>query len=338
MTRMSAQDQATDAGHPAAVQQGLGGTSLPLRLLRATKSYPMVWVVLILAVAASLIYDGFLDGQNLRNLLAQNAPLALVAIGMTFVMITGGFDLSVGAIFAAGAVVFVSLDGQTSSDVALVVAVLAGAVAGLLNGVLVTTFRINAFVATLGTASIVTGAVTIYSGKQALLIESETFGVIGSNEIMGFPIPVWIAVIAFLIGGLLLAKTVYGRSVYAVGGNDEAARLSGMRVDLVRASTFVMVGALAALAGVLLASQVGTAQPTFGASMALDAIAVVIIGGTSLLGGEGSIMRTVTGLLILAIINNLFQSLAFDPALQQIIKGAIVVTAVGLDSWARGRR
>jgi ribose transport system permease protein len=335
---MSAQEQAIEPGYEAPDAQGFSVPSIPVRVLRASKSYPMVGVVVILAIAASFIYDGFLTTDNLRNMLSQNAPLALVAIGMTFVMITGGFDLSVGAIFAAGAVVFASLDGKTSADVALLLAVLAGTGAGLVNGLLVTKFRINAFVATLGTASMVTGAATLYSGKQALLIQSDSFGVVGSNDIAGIPIPVWIAAIAFLIGGLLLAKTVYGRSVYAVGGNDEAARLSGIRVDVIRASTFVMVGALAGLAGVLLASQVGTAQPTFGASMALDAIAVVIIGGTSLLGGEGSMLRTLTGLLILAIINNLFQSLAFDPAVQQIIKGGIVVAAVGLDSWARGRR
>ncbi|GAA2591648.1 ABC transporter permease [Dactylosporangium fulvum] len=300
--------------------------------------YPMVWVALALAIAARIAYDGFLDPQNLRNILSQNAPLALIAIGMTFVMITGSFDLSVGSIFAAGAVVFASFDGKLSADLALLIAVAAGAAAGLLNGILITKVNINAFVATLGTAAAITGAATIYSGQQALLIKSMSFGVVGSNLIAGIPIPVWIALVAFVVAGFLLSRTVYGRAVYAVGGNDEAARLSGMRVGLIRASTFVMVGALSGLAGVLLASQIGTAQPDFGASMALDAIAVVIIGGTSLLGGEGSIGRTFTGLLILAIINNLFQSLAFDPALQQMIKGFIVVAAVGLDSWARSRR
>jgi ribose transport system permease protein len=305
--------------------------------LRILKSYPMVWVVLALAIAARVAYDGFLDPQNLRNIMSQNAPLALIAIGMTFVMITGAFDLSVGSIFAAGAVVFASLDGAAPAELAVLIAVGVGTATGLVNGLLVTKLNINAFVATLGTASAITGAATIYSG-QALLISSASFGVVGSNLIAGIPIPVWIALIAFAISGLVLARTVYGRAVYAVGGNNEAARLAGIRVDLVRASTFVVVGALSGLAGVLLASQIGTAQPNFGASMALDAIAVVIIGGTSLLGGEGSIGRTFTGLLILAIINNLFQSLAFDPALQQMIKGFIVVAAVGLDSWARSRR
>lgn len=308
------------------------------RVRTAVAEYMMVGILVLIAVVATVLNHGFWDRQNLENLLSQNAPLALAAIGMTFVIISGGFDLSVGSILALGAVLYASLDGDTNVVLALAASLGVGVVAGALNGLLVAGLGINAFVATLGTASLLTGAASVYTSSEAQLINSDSFYVIGSDSLLGMPIPVWIAAAIFLVGGGVLAKATFGRSVYAIGGNEEAARLCGLRINLVRAATFVIAGGLSALAGVIVASQVGTAQPNFGATLALDAIAVVIIGGTSLFGGEGAIWRTAVGLLILATINNIFQTRALDPSLQLMIKGAIVIGAVGVDARLRARR
>ncbi|QLQ11716.1 MAG: ABC transporter permease [Nocardioidaceae bacterium] len=159
----------------------------------------------------------------------------------------------------------------------------------------------------------------------------------GGGEILGLPIVVWVLAAAVILGGILLARTVYGRSVYSVGGNAEAARLAGIQVGLTRGSTYVLTGICAAIAGMMLASRVGVGQADVGVNIPLDAIAIVIIGGTSLLGGEGAIWRTVVGLLLLGTINNLFDSLGWDAPAQQVVKGAIVLAAVSLDALSRRR-
>lgn len=300
--------------------------------------YPSTVVVVGMLILARVVYEGFYDWNNIANLLAQNAGLALVSVGMTYVIITGAFDLSVGAILGAGAVIFARLDVQASVLVAVPVCALFGATAGAGNGLLVTRLRINPFVATLGTASVITGLATLLAGKQALLVNSDAFQALGTARILSLTPPVWIAFAVTIVAAVVLARTVYGRNLYAIGGNEEAARIAGIRVGLHRASVFVIVGCLSAIAGLALAAQVGTAQANFGVSMALDAIAVVVIGGTSLRGGEGAIWRSVVGLAILAILNNIFQSLAFEPAIQQIIKGAIVIGAVGFDAWIAARK
>lgn len=306
----------------------------PRALLAA---YPMIPVLVLLVIGTTIAYPGFWSSTNLTNMLMQNAPLALASIGMTFVILAGGFDLSVGAVYATAAVFYISMDGRLPATAAVVVSVLVGLVCGVVNAVLVNVFEINPFVATLGSGSAITGLMTLYAGASANFAASESYGYIGSRIWHGIPISVAITALLFIAAGFLLAKTTFGRGIYAVGGSIEAARLSGLRVRLIGASTFIMIGGLAALGGVIAASQVGTAQPNFGTTLALDAIAVVIIGGTSLVGGEGAIWRSAVGLGILVVVNNLFSSLTLDPALQAVIKGLIVIIAVGADVWARKR-
>lgn len=298
---------------------------------------PMVWALLALVLVTGLLYENFWSPANLNNMLQQNVPVALVAIGMTYVIIAGGFDLSVGAIFAGGAVFYASFSGSLPPVLGLALTIVFGILAGVLNGILVARFKINAFVATLGTASIVYGVVSLYADSGAIRIASPDYSFFRGHW-FGLSISVYIMVVAFIVSGLLLSRSTFGRSVYASGGNYEAARLGGVRVRRTIALTFVMIGALAALAGAVLASQIGVAQPNYGAAMPLDAIAAVVIGGTALTGGEGAVWRTVVGVLILAVINNLFSALTLDPALQNIIKGAIVVVAVGFDRWSAVRR
>jgi ribose transport system permease protein len=305
---------------------------------RIVFDFPMIWVLAALMVVTTILYPGFWTLTNITNLMSQNTGLVLAAIGMTFVIIAGGFDLSVGASFAAGAVVYVSMDGVTPAWTAVIISVMVGLAFGVINGTLVNALHINPFVATLGTSSIFIGALTLYAGANVKFSVSQEYGFLGSYRLGNIPLSNIAIVVIFIIAAIILAKTTYGRSVYAVGGNSEAARLSGIRVGLVSGSTFVLLGGLAALGGVFVASQLGTAQPNFVGNMTLDAIAVVIIGGTTLLGGEGAMWRTAVGFAILAVLNNLFSSLNFEPALQQIFKGTIVVAAVAVDVWTRRRR
>ncbi|MCU1476524.1 MAG: AraH, Ribose/xylose/arabinose/galactoside ABC-type transport system, permease component AraH [Subtercola sp.] len=301
--------------------------------------YPMIWVLIALLILTTILYPGFWGLTNITNILTQNTGLILASVGMTFVIIARGFDLSVGAIFAAGAVFYVSMDGVMPVLPAVILSVLVGIVFGAINGALINAVHINPFVATLGTSSAFIGLMTLYAGASVKFSVSEEYSFLGTFKFGDLiPLSNVVVIVVFIIAAIVLAKTTFGRSIYAIGGNPEAARLSGIRVGLVSASTFVIIGGLAALGGVFTASHLGTAQPNFVGNMTLDAIAVVIIGGTSLIGGEGSMWRTAVGCAILMIVNNVFSSLNLEPALQLVFKGTIVVVAVAVDVWTRRRQ
>jgi ribose transport system permease protein len=301
--------------------------------------HPMLLVLVAELVVTSIVYSRFWSVVNLQNLLSQNAPLTVAAAGMTLVIIAGGFDLSVGAVFGAGAVFYVSLDGTLPVGLAILAVALAGAVFGLFNGAVVNLLGVNPFVATLGSASAITGLVSLYYFHSSTKYTKDaSFRTLGTSEWQRIPASFAVAAVVVVILGLVLAKTTYGRSVYAVGGNTQAARLSGLRVGLISASTFVLIGILAAIGGLLQASAVGTAEPSFGATLTLQAIAVVIIGGTSLLGGEGAVWRTVVGIAILAVLTNVFAAKNLDPNLQLVIQGLIVIIAVAAEVWFQGRK
>ena len=306
--------------------------------LSAVSRYGMVGVLVLLIIAAQLVYSGFLQIGNIWNLLSQNAPTGLVAVGMTFVIIGGGFDLSVGSLFAVGAVTSAGLAGHMSVPLAVLFAVLACGVGGLVNGALITRMRLNSFVVTLATTSVFSGVAYVISNSEPIVPTASAYSYLGNKTFAGVPLSVIVLAIVFGIGGVVLSKTVYGRSVYAVGGNREAARLAGLRVDLIRASTYILTGVCAGLAGVFLASQTDTGSADMGSTVALQSIAMVIIGGTSLLGGEGAMWRTLVGMLILATINNLLDSLAVSSAVQLLAQGLVVLIAVSLDTLSRRLR
>jgi ribose/xylose/arabinose/galactoside ABC-type transport system permease subunit len=298
----------------------------------------MVGVLVLLVIAATILYSGFLAPANVRDILVQNAAVGLIAVGMTFVIISGGFDLSVGATYALGSTVFAGVTISTGSvGLAAVAALLVGGAVGLVNGVLVARLNVNPFVATLGTSSIISGLGYIYSNSAPFIVDDPLFGVLSASSLAGVPTPILILVVTFVLGGLVLARTPYGRNIYAIGGNHEAAWLSGLPVPSLTASVYVVTGLLAALAGMIDASRLGVGQADVGANVALDAIAVVVVGGTSLRGGEGAVWRSVVGLLILATLTNVFISLNVSQNWQLIAKGIIVVAAVALDALIRRR-
>jgi ribose transport system permease protein len=297
----------------------------------------IVWLLIALIILCRILYPGFLARDNIFNILSQNVQVGLIALGMTFVMIAGGFDLSVGAIYAAGATVYAMEAKVMALPLAALLALAVGLIAGTVNGLIVTRLRVNPFVATLGTTSIFGGAAYLYSHTAPVLVDRPDFTVLGAGKWFSVPISLLLLIVAYAIGAVVLSKTIYGRSLYAVGGNPEAARLAGLRVDLLKTSTYALVGVLSALGGMIIASRLSIGQADIAGTMSLDAIAIVIIGGTSLFGGSGAVWRTAVGLLLLAVLNNIFDALALDSNFQSLIKGAIVIGAVALDAFSRRR-
>jgi len=303
--------------------------------------YAMVYVLAGLVVAAQLTYSGFLSLANVNNLLIQNVNVGVVAIGMTFVMVSGGFDLSVSGTLSLGSVLFAGLCMNSGLAVlpSLLVAIAAAAALGAMNGVLVTKLGVNAFITTLGTAAAFGGVAAMYSNSQAISVSHVPgFEFLGAGHIAGLSTPVLLLGALFLVSGIALHRTTYGRNLFAVGGNPEAARLSGLPVDRVVIIAFTISGASAALAGCMIASTLATGQIDQLSTIALDSIAAVVIGGTSLFGGEGAMWRTVVGVLILATLNNLFSSLAVESPIQNIIKGCVVIAAVAFETTSRRQR
>ncbi|MGK9166664.1 ABC transporter permease [Inquilinus limosus] len=299
--------------------------------------FAMVWVLVGLVALSQLLYPGFLDIGNVLNILSQNAPVGIIAVGMTFVMIAGGFDLSVGSLYAAGATFYAAQAKGLPLPLAAAVTLLVGVLAGLLNGLVITKLRVNPFVATLGTSSIFAGAAFLYSHSAPIIVDDPAFSTLGAGRLAGTPISVLLMFVVFVLGGAVLSKTVYGRSLYAIGGNAEAAHLAGLPVDRLRISTYVLVGVLSVLGGMIIASRLSMGQADIGGTIALDAISMVIIGGTSLFGGAGAVWRTAVGMLILATLTNLFDALALNSNLQLIVKGVIVISAVALDALSQRR-
>jgi ribose transport system permease protein len=260
-----------------------------------------------------------------------------MAIGMTYVIISGGFDLSVGGIYAMGGVIFAAVANSQSVWLGLAAAVAAGGFIGIVNGTIITRLDVNPFVTTLGMGFIVRGLALVATSATPILVTKSDFNVLGANKVGPFPIPALLLIAGLIVGALVLARSVYGTWIYAVGGNDEASRLAGLPTRLIRASPYVLTGAGAALAGCILASRLSSGQADVGANIELDVITVVVVGGTALAGGEGAIWRTAVGIGILAVLGNGFDRLQINPFWQLVIKGAIIVVAIAADSYGKKR-
>ena len=322
------------------VQPGSAASGAGRRLLSRDRllQFGVLWALVIVLIGAAIVYPRVFEPRNVQNILSQAAPVGIVSVGMTFVMIGGGFDLSVGSTLALGAVVFAHLADPLGLWGAAAAVLIASIVCGVINGLIVTKLRVNPFVATLGTGSVFGGYAFIYSNSAPQVPNDFNFQYIGTESWFGWPISIYILIVIFLFGAFALARTVYGRSIYALGGNNEAARLSGIPVDLLRASTYVMTAICSGIGGIILSSRLGVGQADMGGSTALDSIAIVVIGGTSLLGGEGAMWRTAVGLLIIGTLTNVFDALAVNNNYQLVAKGMIVIGAVALDIYARRMR
>jgi ribose transport system permease protein len=315
------------------------------RLLRrfdvaVVRDYGVVVAFVALFVTLSITSDVFFTSANMKNLAFQTAPIGIMAVGGTLVFIAGGFDLSVGAVSAFAGIIAAKTFVGTGVGLwgSLLLGAAAGLGCGIANGLLVTLGRVNAFIATLATAIIVNGVAQVITSGNLVSVEGDRFTTLGLGGVSGihYPVFVWLAVA--LVCGFLLWLTKWGRYVYASGGNAEAARLAGVRVDVVRASTFAISGLCAGIAGVLLVSEVSTAQWDANRGIEFDVITAIVLGGVSLLGGEGAIWRAVLGAVFLQTIGNGFNLLGTSTQWQYVIKGVILAAAVSVDAWARRRR
>ncbi|BEP13870.1 ABC transporter permease [Acidothermaceae bacterium B102] len=325
---------AGDAASTPPAPQTRSATSRVRGVAQVALRYGMIWALIILLVVARLVYPTFLSIDNLRNVMSQNAPVAIIAVGMTLVIICGGFDLSVGSIYGLGAVTFATVSSHASPTIALLVTLLVGCLAGLVNALIITQLKVNPFVATLATSSGFLGLAYMASNNNPVNL-APGFDTLGLGQLGGIPISGLIAIGVLVGGGVALSRTILGQNIYAVGGSAEAARLAGLRVQLVRGSTYLIVGTLSGLAGAIDCSKLGVAQADTGQDLPLVAITVVILGGTALLGGEGAMWRTVIGLLIVATLTNLFDSLAINTSVQLVVQCAVLVTAVSFDHLVR---
>ncbi len=263
--------------------------------------------LLVVCVFAAMRYDSFLTPENLLNVLRQNSMLGLVALGMTFVILTGGIDLSVGSLLAVAGVIAANLAGR-GVLIAVLVAIGFTTLLGTINGVVIARARIQPFITTLAMMIAARGLALAYTGEQSVRVSrlSEGFTWLGRGWVGPIPVPVLILAVAFAVGWIVLKYTRFGRHVYALGDNEEAARLMGLNVGRVTLGVYALSGLLAGLAGVILAARLGAGQPVAGTGWELDAIAAVVVGGTLLTGGQGGVGGSLVGVLLLGVIFNLF--------------------------------
>ncbi|MBN9619180.1 MAG: ABC transporter permease, partial [Actinobacteria bacterium] len=312
-----------------------GAASVAHRLLRGPRDYAgaLVALVVILVVLATS-RPGFASSGNMQNVLQYNTPLLLVSLGMTFVVISGGFDLSVGALMALAEEVLMLLinDAHISAPLAVLLTVLiSGAVGGLLNGVAIGIAKLNFFVATLASMILIQGIVLVASGGNTTVINSAWLQSMGNKIVVGVPVPVIIAVGLIVVAWFVLHMTTFGRAVYCIGGNREAARLSGISVPVAVVGVYAVSGMFGALAGVADAAHLSAATPTAGSNLALTSAAAVLLGGASLAGGVGKVGGTVTGVLVLALLGNGVDLYGVSAYWQDVVTGAVLFVAILLD-------
>ncbi len=281
----------------------------------------------------------FLTVSNLLNVLEQTALNAVVAVGMTFVIISGGIDLSVGSVLAfAGVALGLALDAGVPTPVAVGLALAVGLSCGLANGVLITFGRLPPFIATLGMMSVARGGALMMAEGRPISGFSEGFRALATERILMVPAPVVITALIYAVAHFVLGRTVFGRATYAIGGNEEAARLSGVQVRFHKTTIYGVAGLMSAAAAVVLTARLNSAQPTAGIMYELDAIAATVIGGSSLLGGEGSLIGTLIGALIMGVLRNGLNLLNVSSFVQQVVIGVVIIGAVLVDMSLKRRR
>lgn len=301
---------------------------------KRTCEYGIYITLIVLFVLFAVLNSNFLTSSNMINLLRQISINGLIAIGMTMVITSDGIDLSVGATLGlTGMITALLITSGVPPFFAIIICLLIGTILGGINGVLISKFKLQAFIVTLATMTIYRGVTYVISdGKPISNISTDSIlTFIGKGKIGFLPMPVLIFILAFIIGYFIMNKTVFGRNIYATGGNQVATRLAGIDTDKVKIKVYAISGFLAALAGLILVSRLNSAQPTLGDGYELDAIAAVAIGGTSLAGGRGRITGTLIGVLILGTISNGLNIMGISSFYQEIIKGLIILIAVLID-------
>jgi len=325
------------------MSQSLSIQSFPL------KKFQSLLALLLLCVVLSFMTDKFFTADNGLNVLRQVAVNVCIATGMTLVVLTAGIDLSVGSVLALCGALTAGLfkNGLSfpANDLfvgftilgAIVGGLLLGSLLGWFNGFTITRFNVPPFVATLAMLTIARGFTMLYTKGHPISNLGTDFAFIGAGIVFGIPVPVWIAAIVVLIAVFITQKMKLGRYIYAIGGNEQAAKLSGINIKKVKLTVYALAGALAALGGVIVTARLDSAQPNAGISYELDAIAAVVIGGTSLSGGKGTVWGTVMGAIIIGVLNNGLVLLNVSPFWQQVVKGSVILLAVVIDKMGESR-
>ncbi|MFP2770451.1 ribose ABC transporter permease [Oceanisphaera sp. KMM 10153] len=293
--------------------------------------------LLVLIAVVSALSPNFFTVDNLLNILRQTSVNAIIAVGMTLVILTAGIDLSVGSVLAlCGAFAASMVSMELSIFITLPAVLLAGFVLGGVSGIIVAKGRVQAFIATLVTMTLLRGVTMVYTDGRPISTgftdAGDIFAWFGTGYVFGIPVPVWLMAMTFLGAWYLLNHTRFGRYIYAVGGNEAAARLSGINVARVKMGVYAICGMLSALAAIIVTSRLSSAQPTAGTTYELDAIAAVVLGGTSLAGGKGAIMGTLIGALIIGFLNNALNLLDVSSYYQMIAKASVILLAVLVDN------
>lgn len=296
-----------------------------------------VIALIILMAVITIINSNFLTANNLLNLLLQVTSNALIAFGMTFVILTGGIDLSVGSILALSSALTAGLLGSgLPVTLAILISLILGCILGMINGLLISYGKLAPFIVTLATMTIFRGATLVYTNGNPItkgLSDTFLFQFLGQGYIVGIPFPVIIMFIVFIVLYVLLHKTAFGKSVYAIGGNEKAAYISGVKLNKVKIIIYSISGIMASISGLIITSRLSSAQPTAGASYEMDAIAAVVLGGTSLSGGKGRILGTLIGALIIGVLNNGLNIIGVSAFWQQVVKGVVILIAVLIDRF-----
>lgn len=300
------------------------------------RDYGVTLGFVFLCIVISIASPAFLTKRNILNLLRQSSIIGIIAAGMTFVIISGNFDISVGAVAALSGVITMKLAILGVPLVlAMIISLVVGAVIGFLNGFFVSKVKIPSLIATMAMTTIVRGLLLLLTGGYPITENFAFLDFLGNNYILGIPVPIILFFIVVLISYIILSKTKFGRHVYSVGGNQEASKLNGINVDAYKIKVFIINAVLASVAGIVLAGRLGTATAIAGEGYDMDAISSVVIGGTSVAGGSGSVIRTVIGVLLMSVINNSFNLLSVNIYFQYIFKGLIILIAVGADSYSK---
>jgi ribose transport system permease protein len=292
---------------------------------------PLLGLALIVIVL-SIISDDFLTLSNIFNVLRQISINALIAFGMTFVILTGGIDLSVGSILALSSAITAGLmTGGMDTTLAVLIGLMAGMAMGAVNGLIIAKGKVAPFIATLATMTVFRGLTLVYTEGKPITGLNPDFAMLGKGFFLEIPMPVIWMVLSFVVLYFILRHTTFGRHVYALGSNEEATRLSGISTTRVKVWVYTISGLFAALSGIILASRLNSAQPTAGTAYELDAIAAVVLGGTSLAGGRGWIVGTLIGAMIIGVLDNGLNLLNVSSFYQAVVKGAVILVAVLLD-------
>ena len=323
----------SDASIASEISGRRGGSRL--HLVAAVRDYGIIVAFIAVFIGLSFWSSVFFTKTNMLNLVDQWSATGIIAIGSTILFIAGGFDLSIDAVFATSGIVAALVANHTSADLGLLAGCAAGLGLGIGNGILVTVFKINPFVATIASSVMIKGLAFVLSGGFIIVVADPKFTSLGRGAFSSVTYGSWIFIGAAVLGTVVLVRTVYGGFVYASGGNAEAARRSGVRVAGVRTVAYALSGLSAGIAGVLVASRTGTGQIDLRSGVEIDAITAVVVGGTSIYGGMGAIWRTVLGVLFLGMIGNGFNLLNIDPTYQGVLEGGIILSAVAADAWAK---